>query len=271
MAAPLLPRGLTAWSPVGDLALLAMAGALLVLAASFVRRPHATVRGLFWSVIALFLALAAPPAGPGAALAPSTFLLAAGGVVLSLAVIEESHAMAFRDALTGVESRRALDEALRGIEGRFTLAMVDVDHFKRCNDTYGHETGDQVLRMVARSLGRVASGARVFRYGGEEFAVLFADRGLDDCLPVLERARETVERTPFTLRAADRPRKRPRKPARRSRAHAVSVTVSIGVAERRGLEGAPDDVVRAADEALYRAKHAGRNRVEAGGKRRAHA
>ena len=255
---------------MGDPALIAFAGGLAVLAGLFIHRPSATARGLFWAAIATFLALSAPPTGGGAVLAPATFLFATGGLVLGLAVIEESHAMAYRDGLTGLESRRALDETLRSVEDGFTLAMVDVDHFKRCNDTYGHEVGDQVLRMVATALERVAAGARVFRYGGEEFAVLFPGRDADGCLPVLERTRAVVEETTFTLRAADRPRKRPRKPSRRSKGHTVAVTVSIGVADRATAEIPADDVVKAADQALYRAKHAGRNRVVVSGRRRAH-
>jgi diguanylate cyclase (GGDEF)-like protein len=262
----LVPARFTRWSPVGDPGLIAYCAGLALLAGWFVRRPHASARGLFWALVAAFLALSAPPAGAAAALAPSTWLLSAGGLVLGLAVIEESHAMAYRDGLTGLESRRALDETLRATAGGFTLAMVDVDHFKRCNDTHGHEVGDQVLRMVAAVLARVTVGARAFRYGGEEFAVLFPGRDLEACLPLLDAARAAVEETTFTLRGTDRPRKRPRQPTRRSKRHTLAVTVSIGVAQRVPAHQPPDDVIRAADEALYRAKHAGRNRVVAAGR-----
>jgi diguanylate cyclase (GGDEF)-like protein len=265
LQATLLPAAFSGWTPLADPPLLASGLALVLLAVLFVRKPNATARGLFWALVATVLALSAPPGGATDALAPSTFLFAAGGLVLTTAVIETSHAMAYRDGLTGLPSRRALDEALRGIEGGYTLAMVDVDHFKRCNDTYGHEVGDQVLRMVATALARVTGGGRAFRYGGEEFAVLFPDRDLERCLPALEALRSAVEQTAFTLRGADRPRKRPRKPARRGRkGRQVAVTVSIGVAQRTPAHLPSDEVVRAADEALYRAKHGGRNRIEGG-------
>jgi diguanylate cyclase (GGDEF)-like protein len=264
LATSFLPPALTGWTPLADPAIAASAAALALFGVLFVRRPNATARGFFWALVASLLALSAPAGGWADALAPATFLFATGGLVLSTTVIETSHAMAYRDGLTGLPSRRALDEALRTTEGRFTLAMVDVDHFKRCNDTYGHEVGDQVLRMVAAALAGVAAGGRAFRYGGEEFAVLFPERDVEACRPALEDLRAAVERTTFTLRGADRPRKRPRKPARRSRRHTVAVTVSIGVAGRAAAHPPPDDVVRAADQALYRAKKAGRNRVVVG-------
>jgi diguanylate cyclase (GGDEF)-like protein len=261
LATTFLPPAITGWTPLADPAIAAFFLALALLGGLFVRRANATARGFFWALVAALLALSAPAGGWADALAPSTFLFAAGGLVLSTSVIEASHAMAYRDGLTGLPSRRALDETLRATEGGFALAMVDVDHFKRCNDTYGHEVGDQVLRMVAGALAHVAAGGRAFRYGGEEFAVLFPGRDAEACLPALEGLRAAVERTTFTLRAADRPRKRPRKPARKAKGHTVAVTVSIGLAERASADMPPDDVVRAADQALYKAKKGGRNRV----------
>jgi diguanylate cyclase (GGDEF)-like protein len=241
---------------------------MAVLVASLVRAPDATTRGLLWALVAAFLALSVGVGRPAASLASSTFLFAAGGLALGMSVIEASHAMAYRDALTGLPSRRALNEALHALEGPFTVAMVDIDHFKKFNDTYGHSVGDQVLRMVATALRTVGAGGRAYRYGGEEFAILFPGRDVGGCVPALEDARAAVEATAFTLRAADRPRKRPRKPKRRKNANQVTVTVSVGAAERTPAEAPPDDVLRAADEALYRAKHAGRNRVMAAGRRR---
>jgi diguanylate cyclase (GGDEF)-like protein len=259
--AALLPASLTGWTPLGDPALLAFVAALAASAFWFRRRADAAARGFFWSIVALFLAVSAPTGGPAAAIPPPTVLFTAAGLVLTTAVIEASHAMAYQDGLTGLGSRRAFDDALESADGTFTVAMVDVDHFKRCNDTYGHEVGDQVLRKVAAALARVEGGGRPFRYGGEEFAVLFPDRDRESCLPALEAVRDAIERTAFTLRASDRPKRRPRKPVKRSSGRQVVVTVSIGVADRSPADLRPGDVVRAADDALYKAKKAGRNRV----------
>jgi diguanylate cyclase (GGDEF)-like protein len=258
--ATLFPGWLTGWTPLGDPALVAFAVALAAALLRF-RQSDATARGFFWAAVTLLLALSAPAGGPAAAIAPSTLLFTAAGLVLTTAVVEASHALAYQDGLTGLGSRRAFDDALKAADGPFTVAMVDVDHFKRCNDTYGHEVGDQVLRKVAAALARVNAGGRSFRYGGEEFAVLFPGRDRDSCLPALEAARHAIEHTAFTLRAADRPKRRPKKPVRRSSGRQVVVTVSIGVADRTPPDLPPEAVVRAADEALYKAKKTGRNRV----------
>ncbi|TRZ48745.1 GGDEF domain-containing protein [bacterium] len=144
------------------------------------------------------------------------------------------------------------------------VAMLDVDHFKNFNDTYGHDLGDQVLKIVARKIAKAGGGSKPYRYGGEEFTVLFPGRDIDDAIPHLEALRKSVADYRMALRASDRP-KRP-KTAERTRgafraAKAVSVTISIGVAERTDKLVTPTAVISAADKALYRAKKLGRNQV----------
>jgi diguanylate cyclase (GGDEF)-like protein len=168
--------------------------------------------------------------------------------------------MAYDDELTGLPARRALNEALGRLRGAYTVAMVDIDHFKRFNDEHGHDIGDQLLRMVGARLGEIGGGGRAFRYGGEEFAVLFPGRPLDEARVHLEALRVMIETSPFTLRGPARPRTRPEPlppPVERKR---IAVTVSIGIAEAGG-EASAAEIVRAADQALYRAKQAGRNKV----------
>jgi diguanylate cyclase (GGDEF)-like protein len=193
--------------------------------------------------------------------------MSAAGIILLVAVLQESHRLAFRDELTGLPSRRALDERMRALGPDFAVAMVDVDHFKKFNDTHGHDVGDQVLRLVAARLAEVGGGGRAFRYGGEEFTVLFPEAGVSDALPHLDRIRQAIEDYRMAIRGEDRPRSEKKGSRRRGaredapRDQALSVTVSIGVAGplRRGR--APAEVIKAADEALYRAKDGGRNRV----------
>jgi GGDEF domain-containing protein len=144
--------------------------------------------------------------------------------------------------------------------------MVDVDHFKKLNDRHGHDVGDQVLRMLASRLAAVSNGGRAFRYGGEEFAILFPGDGVEECLPELETLRRGVEESKFTVRRRLQRRRKPAK-AKNGAGGAralpqIAVTVSIGAAESNGRQDAPELVVQAADRALYRAKDAGRNRVE---------
>jgi diguanylate cyclase (GGDEF)-like protein len=193
----------------------------------------------------------------------AAFLCAAGAVVL-LAFVQESHRLAFRDELTGLPGRRALDEQLRALGPQYTIAMVDVDHFKKFNDTHGHDIGDQVLKLVAARLADVGGGGVAFRYGGEEFSVLFAGKSRKEALPYLENTRDAVERYRMAVRSDERPRQQDAGIRRRGDgvpAKLLSVTVSMGAAEPEFERQPPSQVLKAADEALYRAKKGGRNRV----------
>lgn len=197
---------------------------------------------------------------------PNAFavLTASAALGIAIGVLQDAHRFAFVDELTGLPSRRALEEKLLALPDRYAIAMVDVDHFKRVNDVHGHDTGDQVLRMIAVHLSRVGGGARVYRYGGEEFTVVFAGRSSRDAVPHLERLRLEVASYVLQLRAEDRPAKSDdgaRARGRERRATTLGVTISIGVAERDGRNTAPAHVLRAADQALYRAKERGRNRI----------
>jgi diguanylate cyclase (GGDEF)-like protein len=193
--------------------------------------------------------------------------MAASGAILMAALLQESHRLAFRDELTGLPGRRALDERLRSLQGRrYTVAMVDVDHFKKFNDTHGHDIGDQVLKLVAARLAEVGGGGTAYRYGGEEFSVLFPGSELDEAFPHLEALRAAVEIYRMAVRGEARPKKAemgiPRRDATLPPARTLSVTVSIGAAQPDGARlRTPAQVVKAADEALYRAKQGGRNKV----------
>jgi diguanylate cyclase (GGDEF)-like protein len=249
----------THWAYFPQPELLVFAVAITVAAAAAVRRRKAVEIGFLWAVVATCLALTASPGGP-----VSTVYLMAAGLVLGLSVVETGYSMAYRDELTGLPSRRALPDALASLGNRFSIAIVDVDHFKKFNDKHGHDVGDQVLRMVAAKLASVSGGGRAFRYGGEEFAVIFSGKSRDEVMSSLQELRSTIEETPFTVRGRGRPRKKPKSGKRKSAGRKkLAVTVSIGVAERNGRYTTPEHVLKAADLALYRAKRAGRNRVSA--------
>jgi diguanylate cyclase (GGDEF)-like protein len=195
---------------------------------------------------------------------PNSFALfiSCAALLLLIGVLQDSRRMAFRDELTGLPSRRALNERLMGLGHHFTIAMLDVDHFKQFNDTYGHDVGDHVLRMLAAELGRVRRGGRAFRYGGEEFALVFPGRSVREVIGELESVRASIAQHRIALRSADRPAEAETGRSLRagqSPRKIVSVTISIGVAESNEKLKTPDDVLKAADRALYRAKEKGRN------------
>ena len=256
----LLPQWLFAWSSLADPALLAFLVAGGLLAAAQLVTPTQTGRSFAWALIPTFLGLStARPGTPGF----STFYLATGALILIVAVVEASYHMAYQDSLTGLPARRALNEALLRLGGHYTVSMLDVDHFKRINDQHGHDVGDQVLKMIAAKLAQVGGGGKAYRYGGEEFAVIFAGRGAEECLPDLEALRQTVEDTRFILRARFRSKKKKEKVLTdRGPGQRVPVTISIGVAEKNERHTKWDQVVKAADRALYRAKEGGRNQVQ---------
>lgn len=267
---------------VGQVPALAYLGALVSAAAAAVRWRGAPERGLLWAVPALILADVAATGGgglagasPGAvagggdAGASSLFVLAAG-LTLALSVLETSYAMAYRDDLTGLPARRALMRDMDALGSTYTVAMVDVDHFKKFNDRHGHDVGDQVLKMVAGRLARVGGGGRAYRYGGEEFTILFPGLTREEALDALEALRASVEEASFAVRGRRRPRKKPPAPgsavrrspgSKQNAPKRLSVTVSVGVADSSAAGSSPESVLKRADRALYRAKKAGRNRV----------
>jgi diguanylate cyclase (GGDEF)-like protein len=238
------------------MALVGFALAFVVLARRAVLQATALESGAVWALVATFLGLAAGGGG-----LDSSLYLATGGLILVLSLIETWHRMAYDDELTGLPARRALNEALARLRGVYTVAMVDIDHFKRFNDAHGHDVGDQLLRMVGARLCEIGGGGRAFRYGGEEFAVLFPGKELQEARGPLEALRRTIESAAFTLRGPHRPRARPESPPPVGARTRIAVTVSIGAAASGGETPKADDVVRAADDALYRAKQAGRNQV----------
>ncbi|GLZ84839.1 GGDEF domain-containing protein [Metapseudomonas resinovorans] len=254
---PLLHGG---WMTLVQLAYLAFAIALVALIVIYVRQPrpqHAAqllgLCGLLWMLPKTFML-------PHALHVMSSLVMLA----LTASVVQEAYQMAFRDELTGLPGRRALNERLRRLGRNYVLAMTDVDHFKKFNDTYGHDVGDQVLRLVASRLRKVGGGGKAYRYGGEEFTILFPGKSVDDCMPHLEAVRQAIEQYQMHLRdPVSRPKSDDTGRSRRGAAsgQAVSVTISIGVAERDAEQRTPEEVIKAADQALYSAKSAGRNRV----------
>jgi GGDEF domain-containing protein len=252
-------------------------GGFVVAVVVFVTRFFQTRKpiepGFVWSVVAVFLWLELNPIGK-----ISDAYVATAGLILTVSLIETSYVLAYHDELTGIRGRRAFNQALLSLDRQYAIAIVDIDHFKKFNDTYGHDIGDQVLCLVASRLSEVKGGGQAFRCGGEEFAILFRNTSAKDAFEHLDALRQTIQDSTFRVRGADRRGGRAgesdrRKPTRNravpvaviQAADRLSVTVSAGVAEPSTRYRQPEQVINAADQALYLAKSNGRNRVELAG------
>ena len=177
-----------------------------------------------------------------------------------LIVIIDSYFLAYRDDLTGLPSRRALNQLALALGRKYTVAMLDIDHFKKFNDTFGHDIGDQVLKLVATRIGEVKGGGKAFRYGGEEFTIVFPRKNHDQVIEALETVRQTIADYAVTIRTPARSKKKDRKKSVRPGTKQVRVTISIGVASKENKQEF-SEVLKGADKALYRAKNKGRNNV----------
>ncbi len=255
----ILPDAWTGWTVLPDPALLvfAVAAAFLLFRMILLGDPPLET-GALGGLIAVGTALNF--AGDATA---TTAFTAAAALILVAVALQDSYRLAFLDELTGLPGRRALKMESVKLGQRYAIAMLDIDHFKKFNDRHGHDAGDQVLRMVAGRIGGVGGGGKSFRYGGEEFTILFPGKTSEEAFAHLDRLRKTIADSGFVIRSGKRPRKKPDPSARKAktRAKSVKVTISIGVAERGDNNPDPDTVIKAADKALYKAKKAGRNRV----------
>jgi diguanylate cyclase (GGDEF)-like protein len=200
-----------------------------------------------------------PPPPPGEAVRVEEARRFLRGVERHLALAIKTPSLynkAVLDGLTGLYTRRHLDTQIEGYFGMcvrrgipLSFILGDIDHFKSINDTHGHPSGDRILKGVAKVVMReIRKYDSAYRYGGEEICVLLPETGAADALEIAERIRFRIERKPF----------------RGDKGQSVSVTLSLGVASFRDGMKAPAELVASADEALYRAKGGGRNRVEVG-------
>ena len=291
--------------PLWILLLLTFVAAIAVFVRRFFQTRKPIEPGFVWSVAAVFMWLQFAPVGKA-----SDAYVATAALILAASLIETSYVLAYHDELTGIRGRRAFNESLLSLDQQYAIAIVDIDHFKKFNDTYGHDVGDQVLCMVAKRLSQVGGDGQAFRCGGEEFAIVFRNTSAKEAFDHLDALRQIIEKSTFQVRGSDRRAEAKaertadasaestsnrrageldrRKPAKKKAAGSrrdgrirpssgaqlranqqpdhlsdhLSVTVSIGVAEPSTRYRQPEQVIQAADQALYRAKNKGRNRVE---------
>jgi two-component system cell cycle response regulator len=170
--------------------------------------------------------------------------------------VQMSIEAAITDALTGLHNRRYMESHLgtlaeqAAVRGRpLSILILDIDFFKSINDTHGHSAGDEVLKEFSRRLKKAVRGIDLAcRYGGEEFVVVMPDTDIAMATVVAERLRRRIAAEPFPINQNTR---------------TVQATISIGIAAMRSAEDLPSTIIKRADQALYRAKSEGRNRVAA--------
>lgn len=254
--APVFPPRYTDWSRLPQIDLALAAAFLVALVGLWLTRPVFHRAQQIATLLALVLSIDAMDAP---AVAQRWIALAL--VLQWLAILHDTYRMAYIDELTELPGRRALREQFQRLGQNYSIAMLDVDHFKRFNDRFGHDVGDNVLRMIASRMKQIGGGGRPFRYGGEEFTLVFPNKNVDEIRATLETFRQQVAATPFRIRRPDRRHQAQRNRTRPSKSREVKVTVSIGAAQPSESSRVPWSVLKAADKALYRAKRKGRNCV----------
>lgn len=190
-----------------------------------------------------------------------TTVAASATLLLSLAM--QMLQLAYIDELTQLPQRRALMGHLNRLGKKSAVTMLDVDHFKKFNDTYGHDVGDQVLRLLGAILAK-QPGMTAYRYGGEEFTLVFHHANPKRLQEQLEKVRQQVADYPLVVRQAERPKDTQQGKQQRGqtgKTKTVQITISLGCAIRQKGEK-PELLLKRADQALYAAKKAGRNKVK---------
>lgn len=168
---------------------------------------------------------------------------------------EDIHGMAHTDGLTQVSNKMYFLDCLRiefararNLENELSVIMLDIDYFKEVNDTYGHQAGDYILQESCKIIKKdvLRAGDLIGRFGGEEFAILLSDTPIREGVEIAERIRKSIESFPFAYNKKD-----------------IEITISLGLSTLSPEDDDPVEIIRRADEALYEAKRAGRNRVVA--------
>ena len=240
---------------------------IIVILVITIQRNNPISQSIFGTTIACYLILYHSfPSNIENAFVISAVILLANGL------FRDYYDMAYKDELTGLPQRLALNENLQSLGKKYSIAMLDVDFFKNFNNTHGHDIGDQVLQMVAGQIRKVQGGGKAYRYGGEEFTVVFAGKDVEHAAYHLELVRKSIEeyalvvreqdRNPEEEKLADKSTKKARKRGSfREAKKTVSVTISIGVADKVQPSEQGVNVLKRADDALYKAKETGRNKV----------
>jgi len=252
LESPFVDPRYTRWTPLTQASLLAFGAALVLHTVRFTHYRNPVDRGFFWALVAVFLALHGMRAGWD----PTNYL-ATAGLILIVDTYAEVYRSTYYDELTGMGGRVALDQALHHLGSQYAIALIDIDHMKQVNATHGYPAGDQVLRMVASKVSTSSAEGKAFRDDGNKFVAIFSGKPASEVARSLEELRKAVATSPVTLRARRRWFRKPAAP------EPVSVTISVGMAERDERRATSEQVIKAAEVALARAKSSGGNQVKA--------
>jgi len=248
---PLVETDLRIWTALSQIAVLAFVLALGLALVRFLaggRQPIAVAA--VWALVASFLAL--DELGSGG---PARIHFAAAGLLLIVGASRERRRGAHVDDVTGLPARLELNKALQRLRGRYTLARIEIDEFSGFREAHGPEAARRMLRLVATALTKVGGRGRAFYVGEQTFAVVFPRLSQPAAAQHLDAFQRVVEAA--TLEVAVPEPRRPGKPTRPGTAkQAVSVTISVGVAESEGNGADPHKVLRAAEHALDRVQQA---------------
>ena len=243
--------------PLSQLAIFAFGLAFVYYFFLYIRTRGVIERAFCWALISVFYGVALGRIGP-----ESSIYFSTAGLIFVISVIENIYGEGFQDELTDLPTGKSMRGILSRLNTGYTVAMIEVDNFRRLRDNHGRRVSKQVLRSIGEKLTRVTGGGEPFHYGGEVFAVIFPGMFLQDTLPHMEELRQLIKK-PGPIPHDDKsPRRKPRKLKRiEILANKVPVTVSIGVAERGETDMTPHQAIQKAEKALITAKSEGRDRM----------
>jgi diguanylate cyclase (GGDEF)-like protein len=223
----------------------------------YIRTRGVIERAFCWSLITVFYGLALSRIGP-----ESSIYFSTAGLIFVISVIENLYSEGFQDELTGLPTGKTMRAILSRLNTGYTVAMIEVENFKRLRDNHGRRVSKQVLRSVGEKLTCVTGRGEPFHYEGAVFAVVFPGRFLKDTLPHMEELRQLIKKTGPIPHDEKSPGRKPKKLKRiEILANKIPVTVSIGVAERSDADMSPLQAIKKAEKALLTAKNEGGDRM----------
>jgi diguanylate cyclase (GGDEF)-like protein len=242
--------------PLSQPALFIYGIVFLYFLARYIRIREAIERAFFWALILTFSALIVNRIAPA-----SSIYFATAGFILVISMIENIYLEGFRDELTDLPTSQVLMGNLSKIKTGYTVAMIEIDHFRKLKDNHGRKVSKQIIRMVSSKLASV-TGGMPFRYRDAVFLVVFPEMFVQETMSRLEKLRVTIKESAFILPKQKHSHKKLKGlKGQKIQPDKTPLSVSIGVAERIDLDIRPQQIIKSAEEALYFARKEGRDRI----------